>query len=86
MPRSSFQRPDLESGVSEDRRARLVDLRDRLTAAIDESGTRDLAPLSRALVAVLAQLDELAPASAPSPANEIAARRAARRAALNGPA
>src|SRR5947207_2331981 len=55
MPKMWQPRPESRS----DRRERLEALRDRLTQAVAEAGTRDLAPLARQLTLVLAELDGL---------------------------
>jgi hypothetical protein len=61
-----------------DRRATLVALRDRLATAIDECEPKDLAALSRQLVAVTAEIDDLAEPEGGTLADQLAARRAAR--------
>lgn len=60
-----------------DEKARLEGLRDRLQAVVDnpETSPRDLAAVSREYRMTLAKLDDLAPAAAGSPLDEIAARR-----------
>ena len=60
--------------------ARLEALRDRLEAVLADESTspRDLAAVSREYRQLLARLADVAPSSSGSPADEIAARRAAR--------
>ena len=63
-----------------DRRAALEALRDRLAQEIDDTSyTRDLAALALRFTDVLAQIDDLPPASGGGAADQISARRRARR-------
>jgi hypothetical protein len=62
-----------------DVRKTLLALRDRLAEEIEGAGARDLAPLSRQLTAVLAEIDALPNTEKSSAADEIAQRRADRR-------
>lgn len=63
-----------------DHRARLTALRDRLEAALDEAGTRDLAPLAGRYQAVLAELAAMPAVDEQVVTNDdLAAARAARR-------
>lgn len=65
---------------------RLEALRDSLEAALgSDIGARDLASVSREYRAVLADIEAI-PAKGGSPADEIAERRARRRAAASGAA
>jgi hypothetical protein len=57
----------------------LIALRDRLAEEIEGAGARDLAPLSRQLTAVLAEIDAMPNTEESSAADEIAKRRAERR-------
>ena len=73
--------PRQEPRRSEDRLKLLRELRTRVVEAIDESTcVRDLEPLARRLAAISAEIDELAGQRevTGSPADVIAARRAAR--------
>lgn len=71
-----------EAAVTGDRLTTLRALRDHLAAAIDGCDSmRDLAALSRQLADVVAQIDALDPPKTEvSPADEVAQRRARRRA------
>lgn len=62
-----------------DRTRRLEALRDRLSAAIEDAGPRDLASLAARYVAVLREIAELAPASTGDPLDDLTSRRNARR-------
>lgn len=64
-----------------DQRQRLEALRDALTTAIAESGHRDLAPLAGQLRAVLADIAALPNAVEASDVDDLAGKRARRRAA-----
>lgn len=69
-----------DAAITDDRLATLVALRDSLASAIDGcESNRDLASLARQLTLVLAEIDELAPASEVDAVDEIAARRGRRR-------
>ena len=71
-----------EAATSGDRLKALQALRDHLTTSIDGCDSmRDLAALSRQLADVVAQIDALDPPETEvSPADEVAQRRARRRA------
>lgn len=68
----------LSAAASGDRHQALVALRDRLAAAIDVCEPKDLAALSRQLVAVTSEIEELAEPEHGTLADQLAARRAAR--------
>lgn len=69
------------------RRERLETARDRLASAIDAvESMRDLAPLVREYRATMAEIDGLPSTAEVSNADEIAARRAARRSGAKSPA
>lgn len=72
----------LSAAQSGERLKALIALRDSLAQSIDDcESLRDLAALSRQLTDVLKQIDELEPdVKAGDPVDELAARRAARRA------
>lgn len=70
------------AGTSEHRK-RLEALRDALTTAIADAGNRDLAPLAGQLRAVLADLAALPDASEASDVDDLARKRARRRAAAS---
>lgn len=77
----------VEKAAEGDRRATLEALRDRLAGQIDSTDSgRDVAALGRLLADVLSQLDAIPDAAEVSRADEIAARRAARRAGAAGKA
>lgn len=77
----------VEKAEQGDRRATLEALRDRLARQIEDTDSgRDVAALGRLLADVLAQLDSLPTSAEVSRADEIAARRAARRAGATGKA
>ncbi len=61
------------------RRELLESCRDRLVTEIDEADAKELPALSRELRAVLSELEGIPDGRAQTPADEIAARRAARR-------
>jgi hypothetical protein len=67
------------------RRQRLEDARDRAEKAMGQVDPDKLAPLLREYRAVLAELDSLPEQAEVSDADEIAARRAARRAGAARP-
>jgi hypothetical protein len=70
-----------------DRRARLEFARDALAEAIEDcTSKRDLPSLVREYRATLAELEQMPNAAEVSHADEIAARRAARRAGASGSA
>lgn len=69
----------LSAAKSGDRRATLMALRDKLAAEIEEIDPRYLAPLVRQMTDVLKALDAM-PAEARSKVDELADRRASRRA------
>jgi hypothetical protein len=62
-----------------DHRARLEALRDRLAAAIEDAGARDLAPLAGRYQAVLAELAALPTVTEVDEVDDLAAKRRARR-------
>jgi hypothetical protein len=64
--------------ASEDRRNRLVEARNRLTAALEECSPRDLAGLCREYRAVLSELDSLAPEEVTSVVDQLAECRSAK--------
>lgn len=66
------------------RRVRLTELRDRLTCAVADAAPRELAPLAKQLRETLAELDGLPLAKEPTPVDDIATRRAARRSRASG--
>ncbi len=70
--------------VRDDQRRRLEALRDRLEAAVAEAGHRDLAPLAARYQAVLAELAALPEVKDADGLDDLAARRAGRRAAASG--
>lgn len=72
----------LEAAQSDDRLEALIAMRDTLAQAIDAcESMRDLAALNRQLMDVLKEIAELAPdAKAGDPIDDLASRRAARRA------
>lgn len=83
MPRRAYSMANNLAKVVKggDRRAALEALRDRLAQELDECEyTRDLPALALRLTDVLAQLDDLPPASGGGAADVIAARRRQRRA------
>ncbi|WP_435111886.1 hypothetical protein [Nocardiopsis synnemataformans] len=63
-----------------DRRRSLEALRDRIGAALDAAEPNEVAPLSRQLMMVLREIDELPDADRRDSVDDLAARRAARRA------
>lgn len=63
-----------------DYEARLLALRDLLTASLDDCQPYSRAPLARQLVDVLARLDALHPPEVTDRVDDLAAARAARRA------
>lgn len=69
----------LSAAKSGDRRATLVALRDKLAAEIEDIDPRYLAPLVRQMTDVMNALDTM-PAEARSKVDELAKRRAVRRA------
>jgi hypothetical protein len=76
-----------QAAAGGDQRATLEALRNRLAADIDDCDSkRDLAALSKQMVDVLAAIAELPEGRETSAADEIAARRAARRPAPKRPA
>lgn len=76
--------PSKPDPAREDQRARLLALRDRLEAAVAGAGPRDLAPLAGQLRRVLADLAAVPDTGAESKVDDLAAKRAARRAASAG--
>lgn len=82
-PQAPVGAPRVPEGVT-DHRARLERLRDRLADAIDEAGHRDLAPLAARYQAVLAELAALPETTKRDGVDDLAGRRAARRAASSG--
>lgn len=64
-----------------DHRKRLEALRDALTAAMEGAGPRDLAPIAGQLRRVLADLSALPDVTEVSDVDDLAAKRARRRAA-----
>ena len=81
-PQAPVGAPKEPPGVVE-QRTRLEALRDRLTAAIAEAGSRDLAPLAGQLRAVLNDLAALPAVTEASDVDDLAAQRARRRAAAS---
>ena len=73
----------LREAVQGTRRAALEALRDDLAASIEVAELREKAPLVRQLVTVLEQLDTMPAAKEASPVDDLAAARAARRAAAS---
>jgi len=72
----------LAADVADGRRPGLVALRDRLAASIDGTAdVRSLAALADKLMAVMRELDSLPAVEEVTPVDEVAAARAARRAA-----
>lgn len=67
-----------------DRRLRLESLRDALTVAVTDASRRDLPPLAGQLRAVLADLAALPDMSGVSDVDDLAAKRARRRATATG--
>lgn len=65
-------------------RQRLESLRDRLTEAVASAGSRDLAPLAGQLRAVLVELAAVPDVKKASDVDDLAAKRARRRAAASG--
>jgi hypothetical protein len=83
-PQTAAQQPISVASAAKtgDTLAALVALRDRLAQQLDETHSgRDTAALSRQLSAVLAQIEDR-PKPVPSKRDEIAAKRAARLAAV----
>lgn len=76
--------PVVQSG---DRRAALEAIRDRLAAEIDagEASPRDVAALSKQLAEIVREIDNLPAAKGASPVDDLASRRAARRAEAAAP-
>lgn len=68
------------SDGAKDHRARLAALRDRLESAVAEAANRDLAPLAARYQAVLAELAAMPEAEGSDGVDDLAGRRAARRA------
>jgi hypothetical protein len=74
------------AAASGDRVATLTALRDRLASAIDECDQlRDLAPLSRQLVGIVAELDALSTSEEVTVLDELRAKRADRGADTDAP-
>lgn len=72
----------LSDAVGKGRREGLVALRDLLAAQMDSSGdVRSLAALAKQLTDVLRELDSIPTGAEVTPVDEVAAARAARRAA-----
>jgi hypothetical protein len=69
---------------SEDHRKRLEGLRDRLAAAIEDAGTRDLAPLAARYQSVLTELAALPVIEESDGIDDLSAARRRRRAAASG--
>ncbi|MEU3599883.1 hypothetical protein ABZ714_14325 [Streptomyces sp. NPDC006798] len=69
----------INAALSGDKRATLIALRDRLAEELENASARDFAPLSRQFMEVLRALDESPDEKEVSPADDIAARREARR-------
>lgn len=79
--------PLVEEVASGDRRRALVALRDRLAGDLDVcESARDVGTLAARLADVLEQIDALPNRAEVSAADEIAARRASRRASPSRPA
>jgi hypothetical protein len=72
----------MPAGPVEQRR-RLEALRDRLTDAVAEAGARDLAPLASQLRAVLSDIASLPDVTEASDVDDLASKRARRRAAAS---
>ena len=82
-PQAPVGAPKQDPGTAEHRR-RLEALRDALTVAIAEAGSRDLAPLAGQLRAVLKDLSAIPDVAEASDVDDLAAKRARRRAAASG--
>ena len=68
----------IQTVASGDRWASLTALRDLLASQLEDASPRDVAPLSRQLRDVMAELDSR-PAQEVSPVDDLQARRSARR-------
>ena len=82
-PQSPVGAPRIPAATT-DHRTRLEALRDRLEAALEDAGHRDLAPLAARYQAVLAELAGLPEVKESDDVDDLASRRAARRSGSAG--